>query len=246
MSISHSFSSSLRTLWWRLVRFGFRLLYNELAWTYDAVSWVVSLGLWRAWQRAALPYVEGRDVLELAHGPGHMQRDLLRLGFTAVGLDLSPAMGRLARRRLARAGLITRLVRGRGETLPFPENSFDTILSTFPTEFIFAPETLAEVRRILRPGGRFLIVPNGRLPDGGPSARFIAWLYLITGQRAAPFEEDAAGHWRPPPALVVRFAAAGWVLDVVDVPLARGGGATLLLARPRQARANSQPGGIGL
>ncbi|MCZ7544410.1 MAG: hypothetical protein M5R40_13175 [Anaerolineae bacterium] len=44
---------TLERLWWALVRFGFRLLYNELAFTYDLVSRVVSLGQWRAWQRAA-------------------------------------------------------------------------------------------------------------------------------------------------------------------------------------------------
>ncbi|MCB9446672.1 MAG: class I SAM-dependent methyltransferase, partial [Ardenticatenaceae bacterium] len=50
-------------LWKKLIRFGFRLLYNELAWTYDAVSWLVSLGDWRSWQQAALPFVLGPDVL---------------------------------------------------------------------------------------------------------------------------------------------------------------------------------------
>ena len=65
--------------WWALVTFGFRLLYNEMAFTYDWVSWIVSLGQWRAWQRSALEHITappGTRVLELAHGTGNMQIDL--------------------------------------------------------------------------------------------------------------------------------------------------------------------------
>src|SRR5512144_2064080 len=108
-----------------LLRFGFRLLYNELAWTYDFVSWSVSMGQWRAWQRTALPYLYGGRVLEVGHGTGNMLLDLLSLGFTPVGLDLSRGMGRIARRKLRRvsgtrapAAPLAPLVRGRVEALP--------------------------------------------------------------------------------------------------------------------------------
>ena len=67
--------------WWALVRFGFRLLYNELAFTYDTVSWVVSLGAWRCWVDAALAHLDGQSpVLELAHGPGNLHIDLALAG----------------------------------------------------------------------------------------------------------------------------------------------------------------------
>ena len=78
----------LMKLWFTLVGFGFRLLYNEFAWTYDGVSWLVSLGDWRRWQVAALPFIVGRDVLEIGHGPGHMLLALQNAGFAVVGLDL--------------------------------------------------------------------------------------------------------------------------------------------------------------
>src|SRR5690606_30869240 len=52
----HAQGARLRviSLWWRLVRFGFHLLYNQFAWTYDAVAFLVSAGEWHAWQRAAI------------------------------------------------------------------------------------------------------------------------------------------------------------------------------------------------
>src|SRR5215218_1335745 len=90
-------------VWWRLVRFGFRLLYNECTFLYDRVSAFVSFGAWRAWQRTALLYLpspKAGRVLELAHGTGDMQIDLRDAGYTSIGLDLSPYMGRITQRKL--------------------------------------------------------------------------------------------------------------------------------------------------
>jgi ubiquinone/menaquinone biosynthesis C-methylase UbiE len=169
-----------------LIRFGFRLLYNELAWTYDLVSWGVSLGRWRAWQRAAIRHLgvsDGACVLEIAHGTGNLYIDMLADGLQPVGMDLSTYMGRIAARKLRRRGAPLRLVRANGLQMPFADGCFDAAVSTFPTEFIIEPETLREVHRTLRPGGRMVVVPNAQLAPITPPARFLEWLYQITGQR---------------------------------------------------------------
>jgi ubiquinone/menaquinone biosynthesis C-methylase UbiE len=175
--------------WQQLIRFGFRLLYNELAWSYDAVSWMVSLGQWRAWQFAALPFLTGRRVLELGHGPGHVLLALAKPGYHVVGVDLSPFMGGIARRRLQRAGYRPILVQADVAHLPF-QTAFDSILATFPTNFILQPETLAVVHRSLKPGGRLVIIPEAKLSGRGCLSRFIEWLYAITGQRSAIRSEE--------------------------------------------------------
>lgn len=193
-----------------LLRFAFRLLYQELAWTYDVVSWVVSLGEWRRWQRAALPYVQGERVLELGHGPGHMLRALQTAVSFPVGLDISPQMGRLAQKR----AVAVPLVRGQAQALPFATGSFDTVLATFPTEYIIAPETVTAVARVLAQNGRFLIVPAGQLTGNSPLHRFIAWLFRVTGQQTEP----TLHQWEP---YLASFRAAGFQVALNQIAFPR-------------------------
>lgn len=152
----------------------FKLLYHQFAFTYDLVAGVVSFNRWGDWVESVLPFIEGMRLLELGHGPGHLQRILLSRGFSAVAIDESSQMGRLARRNTNRA---SRLTRGVAQDLPFANGSFDTIVSTFPTEYIFDPRTLAEAKRCLSDGGRLVI-----LPVALPKNPFLDWLYKITGE----------------------------------------------------------------
>jgi ubiquinone/menaquinone biosynthesis C-methylase UbiE len=172
----------MRRLWRALLRLFFRLLYNQCAWTYDLVAWAVSLGQWNAWGRTAIPHASGGRVLELAHGPGHLLVAMAKRGLTPVGIDLSPHMGRRARRRLRGAGLAVPLVRARAQALPFHDGYFDSVVATFPTEFILEPATLREAARVLGPEGRLIVVAWARLSGRDPLSRFIGWLYRVTGQ----------------------------------------------------------------
>ncbi len=187
----------LSRLWWRLIRLGFHLLYNQLAFTYDIVSRVVSLGAWRCWGQTSLKHLNaeaGATILELAHGTGNLQLDLNSAGFRVVGYDLSPAMGEIARKRLVRHGLPPRLTRGMAQSLPFASETFSAVVSTFPTEFIVAQETLYEVYRVLKPGGVFVIVPNAMLTGGSWSERAVERLYQITGQRERGARNNEIGN----------------------------------------------------
>lgn len=211
-------------IWWRLVRFGFRLLYNEMAWTYDLVAWVVSLGQWHNWQRAALSYLNapahGR-VLELAHGTGNLQLDLYAAGYQRVGLDLSRYMGQIARRKLRRHFLKAPLVQAQAQRLPFPEGIFDAVVSTFPTPFIIETATLHEVFRVLKPGCRLVIVPTGILTGGGILKDALETAYQVTGQRS-PWPVD----------LQACFAEAGFTLEVIIHPCPYSVAYVLIAIRP--------------
>jgi ubiquinone/menaquinone biosynthesis C-methylase UbiE len=170
----------------KIMRLVFWLLYHPFAWTYDLVAAVVSLGRWKIWGKAALPFVQGKRVLELGYGPGHLHRDLHTLGADPVGLDESRPMSRIAANRLRRAGLPVTVLRGLSQALPFPPASFDSVLATFPSEYITDPRTLAEIRRVLVPGGCLVIIPGAWFTRGGLAERFMAWLFRMTGQGMDP------------------------------------------------------------
>ena len=94
-----------------------------MAFTYDTVSWIVSLGQWRDWQRAALRHLHtppGATILELAHGTGNFEIDLRRAGYHTVALDLSRAMSGIARRKIRRWGLRPPAGACRGAGAPLP------------------------------------------------------------------------------------------------------------------------------
>lgn len=219
-----------------MVKRGFHLLYNELAWTYDAVSWLVSLGEWRKWQAAALPYVVGDNVLEIAHGPGHMLLHLAQNGRRVTGLDFSPYMGRLAARRLRRRARNTvSLVRGKVQTLPFADETFDSVYSSFPTAFMAERETMQAVYRILRENGRYVIVPEGHLTGSSIVERLIDWLFRITGQRSDVFAVDEDAYWPADNPQWRSFLHAmedtGFMVDVHHVELARSEATVIVASR---------------
>lgn len=211
-------------LWWRLMRVilqvFFRLLYHELAFTYDAVSWLVSMGQWRAWQRCGLAFLPpGGRVLEVAHGPGHMLAELRQRGYAVTGIDLSPQMGALARRAQ------TPLARARVQNLPFEDNTFASILSTFPTEFMVDEAALRELWRVAQPGGVAVFVPVAHITGPAWPDRLAALVFALTGQ--------ASQAWFEP--VLARFAQAGWQARVEQVTLPRSVVTVIVAARSAPA-----------
>lgn len=174
-----------------LLRLFFHFLYHPFAFSYDLVAAAVSFGHWKDWVMEVVPFIEGARTLEIGHGPGHLHRLLLRRSPDAVAMDESASMSRLAKRRLASAEgtrasphspsqygyAQTNLLRGLAQQLPFHEGAFETIIATFPAEYITDPRTLTEVRRCLSDGGRFIVMPVAM-----PRNRFLAWLFQVTGQ----------------------------------------------------------------
>lgn len=135
---------------------------------------------------AVVNQLPGRDVLEVGVGTGlalpHYNKDK-----RITGIDLSVDMLRQARRRVAREGLHTvqALHEMDAEATDFPDNSFDTAVAMFVASVVPNPRLLlAEMRRVVKPGGNILFVNHFAAPRGprwwveramAPASRALGW-----------------------------------------------------------------------
>jgi ubiquinone/menaquinone biosynthesis C-methylase UbiE len=165
-----------------LMRFLFYHFYHSLSWTYDFVAAIVSLGHWNEWGRSTIQFIEGHNILELGFGTGHLQSNLLQKNYSVFGLDESPHMVRRASRYLQKLGVTPNLVRGLAQALPYPEH-FDTIIATFPSEYIFSTQCLTEASRVLELGGIMVILLSAWHGDRTLLERSTNRLFQVTGQR---------------------------------------------------------------
>jgi ubiquinone/menaquinone biosynthesis C-methylase UbiE len=189
------------------VRLFYKHFYNRFAFTYDFVSALVSRGEWRAWTGAAIPFLRGPRVLEVASGTGNLLLDLHAAGFAPVGLELSPFMIALTQRKLRARGLPTRLVRARAQAFPFPSDHFDSLVMTFPPGFATDARAMAEMRRVLAPSGRLVWVDAPYLYPRDLWSRFLNWAFQISSGAAEPGVSTAAHASHRAGALASRFAA---------------------------------------
>jgi len=130
---------------------------------YDVCTWLLGVG--RIHRRLVeLAAIEpGHRVLEIGCGPGGLVLRAQRMHPHAevVGLDPDPLALAKARRKAARAGLPVRFDQGKAGDLPYPDESFDRVLSSFMFHHLDDDEkrrALAEARRVLRPGGQLHLV----------------------------------------------------------------------------------------
>lgn len=134
----------------RLYLWACERLYAELAWSYDLVSWLVSFGHWSSWRATLLPYLGKGRILEIGFGTGTLLTTMAQQERDVIGLELSTAMHNQTTRKLFQHRLIVPRVQSPAQQMPFADGSFDTIIATFPSDYITERATLAECARLLR------------------------------------------------------------------------------------------------
>jgi SAM-dependent methyltransferase len=163
--------------------------------------------------------VAGRHVLDAGCGSGPISAGLRDRGAVVTGFDSSTTMVELARQRLG--GDADLRVADLGGPLPYPDGAFDDVIAALVLHYLenwTAP--LAELRRVLKPGGRLIIAVNHpliiKLVD--PKADYFATVnwseeYTFSGQQAV------LSYWhRPLHAMTDAFTAAGFRTAVISEP----------------------------
>jgi demethylmenaquinone methyltransferase / 2-methoxy-6-polyprenyl-1,4-benzoquinol methylase len=147
-----------------------RGVFDSVAGKYDVMNDVMSMGLHRLWKRfavdAAMPHA-GQRVLDLAGGTGDLARLFAaRVGPTGVVVhtDINGAMLAEGRDKLINRGLALPTVQCNAESLPFPSRMFDVVSIAFGLRNVTRKDVaLAEMRRVLRPGGAAIVLEFSRV-----------------------------------------------------------------------------------
>jgi demethylmenaquinone methyltransferase/2-methoxy-6-polyprenyl-1,4-benzoquinol methylase len=219
-------------------------LFHGLPARYDALAEILSFwqnARWRAELVARVAASEPKRILDVATGTAGVALALARrTGADVSGIDISESMLARGRDRVRQAGLDDRvkLQAARAEELPFPSGSFDAVSFTYLLRYVHDPAaTLAELSRVLRPGGVLasldFFVPQNQ------AWRAAWWLYTRTALPAAGWVLGGTEWWRvgrflgpnissfyrawPLERIVEAWSAAGLV-EVGCKPMSVGGG----------------------
>lgn len=163
--------------------------------------------------------VKGRRVLDAGCGSGPLAAALIEGGADVVGFDLSPEMLEIARQRLGAE--VDLRVADLGEPLPYPDDSFDDVIGSLVLHYLedwTAP--LAELHRVLKPGGRLILSLNHPYAYmlNHPKADYFATTefsdeFTFAGQEAT------LTYWhRLLPAITSAFTEAGFDIASVSEP----------------------------
>ena len=157
-----------------------RGVFDSVASKYDVMNDLMSMGLHRAWKAYTLAVAnlrQGDQVLDIAGGTGDLARAFAgKVGVTGMVLhtDINEAMLRQGRDRLLDQGLVLPTLICDAETLPFPSDRFDLVSVAFGLRnMTHKDKALAEMNRVLKPGGRLLVLEFSKV--AAPLAKAYDW-----------------------------------------------------------------------
>lgn len=171
-----------------------REMFSDIAPRYDFLNRLLSFGVDRRWRRLAVNRVKwsaGGRILDVATGTGDVALEIARqtpASVGIVGLDFSEGMVALGRQKVSQSPYAERITLDIApcEAIPFPDDTFDSVTIAFGIRNVVdRKQGLSEMRRVLRPGGRAVILefsnPRSRLFKAIYSFYFLRVLPMIGG-----------------------------------------------------------------
>ncbi len=187
-----------------------RAMFDRIAPRYDLLNRLLSAGTDQRWRRAAVAFLGAprARILDVCTGTADLLMAALRGGSQSrgAGVDLSTEMLRRAGGKLAREGLAQRasLLAGDVLRLPLRDSLFDGALIAFGIRNVSAPEAaLLEIRRVLKPGGRLVVLEFSQPP--GVLGRLYQLYFRHLLPRIGALISGDASAYRYLPASVERF-----------------------------------------
>jgi len=163
-----------------------RAVFDSVAPRYDVMNDLMSLGIHRAWKRVFLTALDPRpnhSLLDLAGGTGDISFGwLARGGGPTILSDINAAMLSVGRDRAIDRGLAAGLsfLVADAERLPVPDRAVDTVSMAFGLRNCTDKQgVLAEIRRVLRPGGRFFCLEFSRVQVAALAPVYDAWCFQV-------------------------------------------------------------------
>jgi demethylmenaquinone methyltransferase / 2-methoxy-6-polyprenyl-1,4-benzoquinol methylase len=178
-----------------------RAVFDSVAPRYDLMNDLMSLGIHRAWKHVfatALDPRLHRTLLDIAGGTGDISFAwLARGGGPVVLADINVAMLSVARDRALEGGFISELdlLCADAERLPLPDRAFDTVSIAFGLRNCTDKSAvLAEARRVLKPGGRFLCLEFSRFRVAALAPLYNAWSFRVLPRLGQAVAGDAESY----------------------------------------------------
>ena len=193
-----------------------RRLFSTIADRYDLITVFLSYGQDRRWKEGLIALADvqpGTHALDLACGTGDITFQLSDRGARAIGLDITPRMVELAARKPS--GRSAQFLVGDMMALPFPASRFDLVTTGYGIRNVpVIRQAIAEIHRVLKPGGVFLSLDFNRPSNAFVRAVYLSYLTIVGSALGFVLHRDP-DTYRYIPESIRRYPGAAAVCAIV-------------------------------
>ncbi|MGZ5287162.1 MAG: bifunctional demethylmenaquinone methyltransferase/2-methoxy-6-polyprenyl-1,4-benzoquinol methylase UbiE [Flavisolibacter sp.] len=173
-------------------------MFDQIAPRYDFMNRFLSAGIDMSWRRKAISRFKNdgiRQLLDVATGTGDMAIMAAHMlkPEKVIGIDISPKMLEIGRKKVEKEELGTKieLLAGDGETINFPDHSFDGVMVAFGIRnFEHLEKGLKEILRVLKPGGRLVVLEFSKPRMPGIKSLYNLYMGLVAPKMAGLFRQN--------------------------------------------------------